>query len=106
MRNLLALVGLAVVIFAVVGWYCGWYTVSVNRESGGNLQINTKVNTDKVTTDSSAFFQKVGELVGERGEKGQAAPAPQAPDTNAPTQGNSTSGTGLLSPTRPAGVGK
>src|SRR5262245_1157615 len=39
MRNLLALVGLLVVGFAIVGWYCGWYTVSINREPDGNLNI-------------------------------------------------------------------
>lgn len=31
MRNLLALVGLAVIAFGVVGWYNNWYTITVDK---------------------------------------------------------------------------
>ena len=110
MRNLLALIGLLVVGFAIVGWYCGWYTISINREPDGNLQIKTQVNTGKVSTDSSAFFEKVGQLVGERGEKSQPKqPAPEqptpqtTPTTGTPTKHNSFEGGWLLSPSKPAG---
>jgi len=103
MRNLLALVGLLVVGFAVVGWYCGWYTVSVNREPDGNLNIKTQVNTEKVSTDSSAFFEKVGQLVGERGEKGQT-PQTQPAKTPAPTAPAKDNADGwFTSPSRPGG---
>jgi hypothetical protein len=102
MRNLLALVGLLVVGFAVVGWYCGWYTVTINREPDGNLQIKTQVNTDKVSSDSSAFFEKVGQLVGERGEKGQQSQPPKTPAPSTPAKDNADGGW-LLSPSRPGG---
>lgn len=100
MRNLLALLGLLVVGFAVVGWYCGWYTVSVSRESDGNLQIKTKVDTQRVTTDSSAFFEKVGQLVG---EKGQPASAPAKTPAATPAKDDAFDGGWLLSPSKPGG---
>ena len=100
MRNLLALVGLLVVVFAAVGWYCGWYKISVNREPDGNLQIKTNVDTDKVVNDSSAFFEKVGQLVGERGEK---SPQPPAKTPAPSTKGDNFDGGWLLSPSKPAG---
>ena len=108
MRNLLALIGLLVVVFVVVGWYCGWYTISVNREPDGNLQIKTNVNTEKVSSDSSAFFEKVGELVGERGERGSqpATPPEKAPAPSTPTKDNNFDGGWIFSPSKPTGGGK
>lgn len=81
MRNLLALVGLLVVGFGLVGWYCGWYKLSVNKGQDGNVQIKTEVDTKKVTDDSSAFFQKVGQVIGEQGKKGEQ---PVAAPVNTP----------------------
>lgn len=69
MRNLLALVGLLVVVFAAVGWYCGWYKLSIDRGQDGNVQIQTEVDTKKVADDSTAFFQKVTQMIGEHGQK-------------------------------------
>jgi len=66
MRNLLALIGLFVVVFGGVGWYCGWYKLSVTRNQEGKLEIKTAVDTHKVTDDSSAFFQKVGQMVADK----------------------------------------
>jgi hypothetical protein len=101
MRNLLALLGLLVVVFAAVGWYCGWYKININREADGKLQINTNVNTEKVVDDSTAFFHKVGELVGDRGEK-SGQPAPATTPANS-TKGDNFDGGWLLSPSKPAG---
>jgi hypothetical protein len=106
MRNLLALVGLLVVGFGAVGWYCGWYKLSINREPDGNLQIKTNVDTDKVVNDSSAFFEKVGQMVGERGEKtGPPASTPaKTPATS--TKGENFDGGWLLAPSKPATVNR
>lgn len=91
MRNLLALIGLCVVLFAAVGWYCGWYTLSIHKSGEGKLQIQTEVNTTKVTHDTSGFFQTLGRVLSEKVEKsnppavapgstpGPVAPAPAAP---------------------------
>ncbi|MBA2227393.1 hypothetical protein [Thermogemmata fonticola] len=66
MRNLFALIGFAVVAFAVVGWYCGWYRLSVQKGEGGKAEIQTVVDTKKVTEDSSAFFQKLGQILSQQ----------------------------------------
>jgi hypothetical protein len=84
MRNILALIGLFVVGFAAIGWYCNWYTLKVDRTPEGTLQIKTEVHTDKVADDSSAFFEKVGQIVGEKGDKGGKKSQPAATPGNTP----------------------
>lgn len=76
MRNLFALIGFAVVAFAVVGWYCGWYRLSVQKGEGGKAEIQTVVDTKKVTEDSTAFFQKLGQIISQQthGAGSQTAP--------------------------------
>lgn len=68
MRNLFALIGFAVVAFAVVGWYCGWYQLTLNKGAGGKVEIKTEVDTKKVADDSSTFFQKLGQILSERAQ--------------------------------------
>ncbi|MBA4188045.1 MAG: hypothetical protein C0467_08500 [Planctomycetaceae bacterium] len=101
MRNLLALVGLLVVGFACVGWYCGWYKLSVGKGQNGNLQIETEVQTKKVVEDSSSFFQKLGKMAGEQIDKnGQPVGNPvgtPGPSTT-PTGKDAFQGGWLISP--------
>lgn len=79
MRNLFALVGVLVVGVGGAGWYLGWYKVSLTKNQDGNLQIQTDVDTKKVSGDSSAFFQKVGQMVSEKVQQtGQNAALPPA----------------------------
>ncbi|VTU02350.1 unnamed protein product [Gemmataceae bacterium] len=94
MRNLLALIGLLVVGFGGIGWYCGWYKLSVGKGLDGNLQIETEVKTKKVVEDSSSFFQKVGKIASDKLEKDGkdsqpvsapvATPGPSAPAAPTP----------------------
>lgn len=58
MRNLLALVGLVVVVFGVLGWYKGWYSVSSDK---GTLQV--EVNKAKVISDSKKMVEKGEEIL-------------------------------------------
>jgi hypothetical protein len=123
MRNILALIGLFVVGFAAIGWYCNWYTLKVDRGPEGTLQIQTEVHTDKVADDSSAFFEKVGQIIGEKGgKKSQPTTTPgNTPGPAAPTapatgkdgakpqtqlQSGGFDGGWLLSPSKPIGTGK
>jgi hypothetical protein len=131
MRNILALIGLFVVGFGAIGWYCNWYTLKVDRTPEGTLQIKTEVHTDKVADDSGAFFEKLGQIAGEKGDRpgrksqpattpgntpgpvGPVAPAaplgPVVPATNKDglkLQSGGFDGVWLLSPTRPVGTGK
>jgi hypothetical protein len=94
MRNIFALIGLLVVGLCGVGWYMGWYKVNFTKNTDGSLQIKTDVDTQKMTGDSSAFFQKVGQIVNEKIEQnGQNGTQPPA-TTPANTPGNTTPPTG------------
>src|SRR5262245_43439542 len=118
MRNILALIGLFVVGFAAIGWYCGWYTLTIAKDPDGTLQIKTQVDTDKVIEDSSAFFHKVGAVIGQKAEKNSQpattpgnTPGPIAPAKDTPPKDTSKSNTGfdggwLLSPSKPVSTGK
>jgi hypothetical protein len=84
MRNLLALIGLAVVALAAIGWYCEWYKLTVTRDQSGQPEIKTTVNTDKVADDSSAFFKRMEELVSEKVRAGEKKPEPSTTPSNIP----------------------
>ena len=111
MRNLFALIGLIVVVFGGAGWYLGWYKVNVSKNPEGNLQIQTDVDTKKVAGDSSAFFQKVGQMVNEKVQQTPPATAPVNTPATAPQStnfipslpGNSPGGDGIPSPFYPVG---
>ena len=96
MRNLFALIGILVVAVGGTGWYLGWYKVNVSKNPDGKLEIQTNVDTQKVSGDSSAFFQKVGQMVSEKsqpsGQNGNPAPAtaPAATPANAPGANSTT----------------
>ena len=75
MRNLFALIGFAVVAFVVVGWSCGWYRLSIQKGEGGKAEIQTVVDTKKVTEDSTAFFHKLAQVIS---QSGQASPNPNS----------------------------
>jgi hypothetical protein len=60
MRNLLALVGAAVLTFAVAGWYLGWYKLQPTLgASSGHQNVNIDIDGRKVTADLKKGEQKV-----------------------------------------------
>jgi len=71
MKNLLALVGAVVVIFAGAGWYLGWYTFGTQN---GNLELEVKAK--KVIGDLKAGGKKVEDAVHNNGTSN--APTPKA----------------------------
>jgi hypothetical protein len=103
MRNLLALVGLAVVGFGVLGWYMGWYQLSYSHNSEGNLQIKTDVDTKKVGDDTSTFFKNAAATVGSHIEKNaKDAKQPPAPPGNTPGPIGAQQPTDPPAPEKPA----
>src|SRR5687768_7305096 len=48
MRNILALIGLAVVTLVGAGWYLDWFTVHKGASDDGNKNYNVEVNTNKI----------------------------------------------------------
>ena len=70
MKNLLALIGLVVVVFLVGGNYFGWYTFSSKTTIDGRSQYQFDVDTKKLAEDARALGDRVS---------GAAAPAKPAP---------------------------
>jgi hypothetical protein len=62
-RNLLALLGLAIVLFAGLGWYLGWYHVALTPTPNGHKKVEFDINTSKVHDDVSAGIDKGKQLV-------------------------------------------
>jgi hypothetical protein len=58
MRNLLALLGLALVIFLALGWYLDWYSFSSKPDS-----IEIGVNKKKIVDDAEAVKKKATDAV-------------------------------------------
>jgi hypothetical protein len=111
MRNLLALIGLVVVGVAAVGWYCGWYKLTVTKATDGKPEIKTTVDTDKVTQDSSAFFKRMEQLVTEKVRQDeqkstQPAVAPgNTPGPIAPVKGGIPEGSSIIPGKSPQSAG-
>ena len=63
MRNLLALVGLAVVVFGGLGGYLGWYKVSRQPSTNGEVNLGVNVNTKKIKEDANTAVERSGELI-------------------------------------------
>jgi hypothetical protein len=93
MRNLLALVGLAIVLFAGVGWYCGWYTFQSTPTVTGEREFRVRVNTKEIASEVKQGAEKIEKAFGQ-GEQRPAAPTQEV----RPAQGQPTSApaTGLI----------
>ena len=92
MRNLLALIGAAFVLFAGLGWYLGWYTFALEPSASGKQRIQLDVDTDKILDDTKRAGAKVGTVLQgiQNGDPSKAQPGefvgpPLPPDM--PTRG-------------------
>ncbi|HEX4589422.1 MAG TPA: hypothetical protein VH120_05810 [Gemmataceae bacterium] len=79
MRNLLALLGFALVTFLIVGWYLDWYHVSpkasaTSGHQGVEIDINRKKIGDDVNRGIKAGEEKVHELIDKDGKPVAASP--------------------------------
>jgi hypothetical protein len=90
MRNLLALVGAAVVGFAGVGWYMGWYQLSIAKTANGNIRVETNVDTNKVVKDTGDGAKHVGVLIGDHLDKARQDAKASPPPTPVTTPGPAT----------------
>ncbi len=64
MKNLLALLGFFVVVFAVLGYFRSWYTIDWKTGSDGKVEVKTQFDTQKIGDDSKKGLQKAGEKIG------------------------------------------
>jgi hypothetical protein len=63
MRNLLALIGFAVVGFAGLGWYLNWFSIKSNPAPVGQKSYNIDINTTKISEDLHKGTTRVQELL-------------------------------------------
>jgi hypothetical protein len=78
MRNLLALIGAAVVAFVVVGWMLGWYKVKTTTTPEGHRQVNIDLNGPKIKEDLARGRERLSGFLEQ--SSSQSAP-PAAPIT-------------------------
>jgi hypothetical protein len=62
-RNLLALIGLLVVAFIGLGWYCGWYTFVISPGTDGRVKFQGDLDTRKIVDDAKKAGETVGNVV-------------------------------------------
>ena len=93
MRNLLALLGLAVVLFVGLGWYLGWYHVALTPTANGK-KVEFDIDTSKVKDDVSAGYEKGKDLIDTFRKDKSPAPegskdfvGPPKPETPTPASG-------------------
>jgi hypothetical protein len=63
MRNLLALLGAAVVAFVAVGWLRGWYQVKTAVGPEGHRQVNIDINGPKINQDLSTGRERLRNIL-------------------------------------------
>jgi hypothetical protein len=81
MRNLLALVGAAVLTFAGVGWYLGWYSFHPTPSATpGHQGVNIDIDAQKIKSDvhkgEVKVEQAIDHLAKEATSKGTQGVAP------------------------------
>lgn len=79
MRNLLALIGALVVVGGGVGWYMGWYKLSITREADGTLQITTNWDTNKATKDVTDGVKNISTAVENKANEANTPPPAGTP---------------------------
>jgi hypothetical protein len=70
MRNLLALLGAALVVFAIVGWYRGWYQFETAAGADGQRDVKIEINGPKIGKDLKHGTQQLENVL----EKGKNQP--------------------------------
>ena len=96
MKNILALVGLLVVLVAGLGWYLGWYQLSTQPGADGHRTINVDVNQKKILEDEQNLQKKISGAVATE-TKGDTSVVPNVPSgtPEKKVEGTPTSGGGL-----------
>jgi hypothetical protein len=84
-KNLLALVGLLVVGFAVAGWYLGWYNIGTQVDSQGHSHVDVQIDPAKVTNDIKNGRQEVVNTIEQHTTAGPQPTTSVSPPAAAPT---------------------
>jgi hypothetical protein len=103
MRNFLAFIGAAVVVFVGFGWYLGWYQVTTQTAGPGQSRLQVDINREKISQDIKRGAAGVQEALEKAKQPNQEMPAPETgksgatlvPPTTAPDRSNSSQSTAL-----------
>lgn len=103
MRNLLALGAAALIGFAGIGWYLGWYSIATTSTATGR-HISIDLKTPKIKDDISHGKEKLRNILAD--DKSTSNAPPQSPVTPA---GFNTTGDGAgvnppFTPVPPSGA--
>ena len=77
MRNLLALLGLLLVVFLGVGYYRGWYDLTKTPTSTGQsiqIDVHTKKIGEDVERGGKAVGEKIHDLIDKKDSEKPPAP--------------------------------
>ena len=59
MRNLLALLGFALLTFAAAGWYLDWYKIQSTTTPDGHRHVNIDIHSKKIGEDLNKGSEKL-----------------------------------------------
>ncbi len=80
MRILLALLAAAVLAFAGIGWYLGWYQIKSDPAASGHQNVNIDFNEAKILAD----VKKTRKVVEDMKKSADEATAPDSAATQPP----------------------
>jgi hypothetical protein len=105
MRNLLALISALLLLFALVGWYRGWYRVQNSPAAPGHHAVNIDIDKDKIGKDLHEGEEELQKVITKKLKEDSGKTTEKVPpDANTPNPKLKTKAqtkTPPRSPTRP-----
>jgi hypothetical protein len=101
MRNLLAFLAAAVLVFLGLGWYLDWYSFHSVPTESGHRSYNFDINTKKIQTDVAPVGRKLKEELEDflkRGEPDNPDVPETKPQEGSPSAGRSGDGARIIIP--------
>jgi hypothetical protein len=75
MRNLLALAALALITFAIVGWYLGWYQLQTEPAGNGHREVTIDINGPKIRQDLNKGKSQLSNVMSSKSSSTPAQPS-------------------------------
>ncbi len=83
MRNLLAFLAAALLAFAGIGWYLGWYSVQKTPAAPGHQSVSIDIDKSKIGKDIEKGEEKIHEVL-EKSTKSDGSKSPEPSKTDPP----------------------